>query len=188
MRWGWAACWLTWGESHFGIFRLWAYGLFLHGVVLLAATAVLWRRRPIWTGATVAAAVTLLLIAADAFLIEPHWLEVSHWRIASPKIHHPLRIVVVADLQADSFGAYERAVLRQALEERPDLILLAGDYLQAPPEKCAVLQRELHDFLQEIHFTAPRGVFAVGGNVDFPDWPDDLSRAGCHDGRRRPVV
>ena len=35
-------------EDHFGFFRLWAYGLFLHGVVLLVATTVLWRRSRPW--------------------------------------------------------------------------------------------------------------------------------------------
>lgn len=156
-------------ENHFGVFRLWAYGIFLHGVLLLLATAVVWRRRPIWAGAAILAAVAVLLIAADAFVIEPHWLEVTHWRIASRKIHHPLRIVVVADLQTDVLGDYERAVLRQALAEKPDLILLAGDYLQADMPQYEVLKRELHDFLQEIHFSAPLGVFAVWGNVDMPD-------------------
>ena len=58
-----------------------------------------------WPAGVLLAAVALLLVAADAFLIEPHWLEVSHWRIASPKIHHPMRIVVVADLQTDCFRA-----------------------------------------------------------------------------------
>ena len=156
-------------ENHFGFFRLWAYGVFLHGVVLLLATAVLWRRsRPLLAGGALMAAVALLLVAADAFLIEPHWLEVSHWQIASPKIHRPVRIVVVADLQTDRIGPYERAVLRQALAEKPDIILLAGDYIQAPSEQQPALRSELHDFLREIHFTAPRGVFAVQGNVDPP--------------------
>jgi len=119
-----------------------------------------------------AAAVALVLIAADALLIEPYWLEVSHWKIISPKLHRPLRIVVVADLQTDSLGAFERAVLRRALEEKPDLILLAGDYVQPPPKQYEILEQELHDFLQEIHFSAPRGVFAVQGNVDWPDWEE----------------
>ena len=160
------------GENHFGVFRLWAYGVFVHGVVLLLATAVLCRRRPIWAGAALVTAVAVLLIAADAFLIEPHWLEVTHWQFASPKVHRPLRIVVVADLQTDAVGDYERSVLRQVLNEKPDLILLAGDYLQMPLARYETCKRELHDFLQEIHFSAPLGVFAVMGNVDLLDWRD----------------
>jgi predicted MPP superfamily phosphohydrolase len=159
-------------ENHFGFLRLLTYGLFLHGAVLLVASAAVSRRQQIWAGVLLAGAVALLLIAADALLIEPYWLDVSHWRIASPKIHHPLRIVVVADLQTDSVGAFERSVLQQALAEKPDLILLAGDYIQASPEEYQTLQRQLHDLLQELHFAAPRGVFAVRGNVDGPDWEE----------------
>jgi uncharacterized protein len=157
--------------SHFAIFRLWSYGVFLHGVALLIATAVLWRRDRLWMacGAVLAAIVTLLA-GADAFLIEPHWLEVSHYQIASRKIRRPLRIVVVADLQTDNFGQYERDVLRQALAEKPDLILLAGDCFQATWLQEMSLRAELQRFFREVHFKAPLGVFAVRGNVD----PSDL--------------
>ena len=164
---------LSWRyENHFGFFRLWSYGIFLHDVVLLLATVWFWRRRRPWlAGGVLAAAVGLLLVAADAFLVEPHWLEVTHWRIVSPKIHRPMRIVVVADLQTDRIGPYERSVLRRVLAEKPDVILLAGDYLQESRKQELILRSELNDFLHAIHFTAPRGVFAVRGNVDRHDWP-----------------
>ncbi len=162
-------------ENDFGIFRLWAYGVFLHGVGLPAATAVLWRRRrPILAGAMVTGAMVLLLVAADAFLIEPHWLEVSHWQIASPKIHHPMRIVVVADLQTDDFWV---------LRTRRAAPGIGGKTRSPPPrrrlhpgppeEKYPLLKREINDFLREIHFTAPLGAFAIRGNIDDAfDWPD----------------
>ncbi len=154
-------------ESRFGMFRLWAYAIFLHGFLLLVGTAVAWRRiRPILAGAAAFGGIAVALVAADAFLIEPHWIEVSHRQIANSKIRHPVRIVVVADLQADRFGDYERSVLRQALAEKPDLILLAGDYLQAPWADQATLRADFHDFLRKIDFTAPLGVFAIQGNVD----------------------
>jgi len=158
-------------ENHFGIFRLWAYGVFLHGPVLLIGTSVLWwrtRRRLAMVALLACAAVGL--IAAYAFLIEPFWLEVSHVYIASPKIHRPMRIVVVADLQTDHFGDYERTVLRRVLEEKPDIILLAGDYLQIPWERKEKLRHEFNAFLHEINFGAPGGVFAVQGNVDESDY------------------
>jgi uncharacterized protein len=158
-------------ENHFGFFRFLAYAVFLHGPVLLAASAILWRRtRPVLAGGAAITVLAVLLVAADAFLIEPHWLEVSHWQFSSPKIQHPVRIVVVSDLQTDCVGPYERAVLRQALEEKPDILLLAGDYIQAPGMKRGILDRELRDLLAELSFAAPRGVFAIQGNVDPPYW------------------
>jgi predicted MPP superfamily phosphohydrolase len=76
-------------------------------------------------------------------------------------------------LQTDQFGDYERRVLRRVMAERPDLILLAGDYLQC---ECAAdqqrLSNQLRAFLKEIDFSAPLGVFAVRGNVEQPDWAE----------------
>jgi predicted MPP superfamily phosphohydrolase len=166
-------------EDHFGVFRLWAYGVFLHGMALSIGTAILWRQqRPRLARGAILATVALAVIAADAFLVEPHWLEVSYRQISSPKIHRPVRIVVVADLQTDRLGPYERDVLRRALAEKPDVILLAGDYLQVPWRQYEPLRRELHDFLREIHFAAPGGVFAVQGNVDPPGWRDIFAGLG----------
>lgn len=158
-------------ENHFGFFRFLAFAVFLHAPVLLAVSAIRWRRvRPVLAGGAAIAVLALLLVAADAFLVEPHWLEVSHWQFSSAKIQRPVRIVVVSDLQTDQIGSYEREVLCRALEEEPDLLLLAGDYIQAADLKRGVLDRDLGDLLAELQFTAPRGVFAVRGNVDPPYW------------------
>jgi uncharacterized protein len=167
-------------ETHFGVIRLWTYGLFLHGPVLLTGTAVLWRRRrPRLARGAVLAAAGLVAVAADALLVEPHWLEVSHWRIASPKVHRPLRIAVLSDLQTDCIGPYERRVLRQTLDEKPDVILWAGDYLQAPWEQQEAVRRELRDLLREMRFSAPAGMFAVKGNCDPPGWEEMFDGSGA---------
>ena len=159
------------GEDHFGVTRLWAWGLFLHGAVLSAGSAVLlWRLSKPAAAVSAATALILIGVAVDAFLIEPAWLEVSHYRIASEKLDRPLRIVVLADLQTDRIGRYEREAFRQALQQNPDLILLAGDYLQVPWDRWMKLRGELSKFLQHIDFSAPQGVFAVRGNVDPLDW------------------
>ncbi len=166
-------------ENRFGLIRLWTYAIFLHGPLLLAATAVLWRRAHPWLACgAVLAIVALTAVAADALLIEPHWLDVSHWRIASPKIHKPLRIVVLADMQTDSIGPYERSVLQQTLDEKPDIILWAGDYTQAPWERHMVLQRDLNDLLREMRLTAPLGAFAVQGDCEPSGWEEVFAGTG----------
>lgn len=110
------------------------------------------------------------MLAYYVFLIEPFWLEISYWQITSPKIDRTFRIVVLADLQTDCFRDYERGVLRRVMDEKPDLILLAGDYIQAPYEQYLAIRGEINAFLQEIRFYAPYGIFAVKGNVDAYDW------------------
>lgn len=151
----------------FDLVQLTADALFYHAVACLLGSALLLRKTAKKTALVSALAAVLIVGAAmDAFLFEPTWLEVSHYRFASPKLSRPARIVVLADFQTDECGPYERRVLEEALAQRPDLILLAGDYLQTTDENDDRVQREVNALLRELDFRAPDGVFAVEGNVD----------------------
>lgn len=154
----------------FGVIRMIAFAVFLHGVVWLLGSAWL-LRRPDWRVAIGLIVLGAIIVAtgADAFLIEPTWLDVSHVQLKTSKIARPVRIVVLADLQAVECGDYEKEVFRRVLEEKPDLILLAGDHVERPsiPEK---VRDDVNGYLRQIGFSAPLGVFAVQGNCDAPDW------------------
>ena len=160
------------GDRAFGSLRLLAYGWFGYLAAMLAAAAVS-LARPRRRAAVLFAALFLSveLIALDAFLIEPHWLDVRRVRLASSKIHQPITIAILADLQTDEIGAYERSVLDRVMAAKPDLILLAGDYIQEfDNDSRRRLHRELRAALKEIGFRAPLGAFAVRGNVDSDGW------------------
>lgn len=153
------------------VLLLLAYGLFVHGVIgLLAGAWILWPTRRAVAILAGSAAALLVAVGIDAFLVEPHWLEVSHWRFTSDKINRPTRIVVVADLQTAGFGQYERQVLRETLGQKPDLILLAGDYCGERGSRQTEMWQQANAFLHEIHFSAPLGVYAVRGNCDARGW------------------
>lgn len=111
------------------------------------------------------------ILAIDAWWIEPHWLDVSHAEVRSAKLDRRIRLVVLADLQTDQFGAYERRVLRRTLQEKPDLILFAGDYLQMEhQDQLERMRITYRDYLREIGFCAPLGIIAVVGNMDDMGW------------------
>ena len=163
------------GGSMFDFLRLLSYGLFLCGPLLLVVSAaVLFKPARRTAVACAAAALVIVSVAVDAFWIEPYWLEVTRHTVSSPKASRPLRIVLIADLQTDRIGPYERYVLRRAIEERPDVMLLAGDYLQEyDPIAWEGLRVELNNYLHEIDFDAPLGVYAVQGNTDNRGrWPE----------------
>ena len=161
------------GKERFAALRLAAWGIFLHGVVLsLGAAMMFWQSRRGWSLAAAIVAVSLVLIATDAFLIEPEWLEVSHVEIASPKLSRPCRIVVLADYQADCIGPYERRVVRSVVEAKPDIVLLAGDYLQAEPGQREEVRAELNAMLREANLAAHARVFAVQGDMEGAGWTD----------------
>lgn len=164
------AAWLQ--RDSFHLIRLYAFLFFLHlplllliGAGILSGTA---RRSALLLAV---AAVLLLGLAADAFLIEPRWIEVTRVRIESVKLDRPVRVAVVADLQTDRIGAYERRTLQRVMRERPDLVLLTGDYIQeSDPDLRAAQGAELRTLLLRIGFGAPLGVYAVRGNVERNDW------------------
>ena len=160
-------------QSLFMTFRLMAFGVFCHGPILAAGSAILLRRsKRRAAGGFAALAAVVAAVAVDAFLVEPTWLEVSHVRLSTPKVNRAVRIVVLADLQTDMFGSYEKKVLRRVLAEDPDLILLAGDYLHVGQPARRQLQTQYRRFLGEIGFSAPSGVFAVRGNTDPGGWTE----------------
>ncbi|MGC9395715.1 MAG: metallophosphoesterase [Anaerolineae bacterium] len=161
--------------DNFGKLQLLIWTVFLQLPLLLSGVVfLLWRRAPLVAWGTLVLVVLLVLIAIDAFLIEPHWLEISHITLTTPKVQQSLRIVVLADIQTDRPGAYEERVLRMAMAEQPDLVLLAGDYIQmgrrsrSDMEEC----QALNAIMDRVGVDAPLGVYAVQGNVDRPGvWP-----------------
>jgi len=159
------------GENLFGVARLLSYGIFLHGSLLLAVFGMLFRKTARKSAVLSAVlAVLLLAVAVDAFLIEPHWLETTHLQIRSSKVRRPYRIALVADIQTDAIGDYERRVIARLLEERPQLILLAGDYLQDHGPALEPLRREFRELLRPLGTATGSGTYAVQGNMDPADW------------------
>ena len=170
-----AAAW-AFGENGFALLRFWCYAAFLHGPLLAAGTAILRRERRIVAAAGWAAALALVIVAIDAFAIEPHWLDVTTYHIQSPKITHAIRIAVLADFQIDRVGDYERDVIRRVVAAKPDLILMPGDYLQiynprlVPADRRIAVEEGFRALLKESGFAAPLGVYAVRGNVEHDGW------------------
>lgn len=149
---------------------------FVHAPVVLAvASAISWKALRSDAIAMGAAALVLVAVGVFGFLIEPTRLEVTHHVIATSKLDRPLRIVNLADFQSDDFGDYEREVVRRAMAERPDLIVLTGDYVQVELDPAGyapqvALFREISAGL-----SAPLGVFAVEGDNDVAaTWDVDL--------------
>ena len=116
-------------------------------------------------------ALALGAVGVDAFVVEPRSLDVRRVTISSRKVTRRHRIVAMADLQFDDVGAHEKRALRAALDEKPDMVLLLGDYAQGD-ERNPELHAALREHLRAAGFSAPDGVYAVRGNVDDDAWKD----------------
>ena len=155
----------------FATLRFCAWGTFLHGFLLLTGGAFLLRRRPRWTLGLGGAALALAAVAVDAFLVEPTALELTHHRIHTDKLQAPLRIGVLADLQTDALGPYERRAIALLLEQEPDLIVLPGDYAHVLDDEGRRRQWDaIAAAFRDLGLAAPLGVFAVQGDVDAAGW------------------
>lgn len=104
-----------------------------------------------------AVAVLLAGIAADAFLIEPNWLQVNSYEIAA-RVTAPLKIAQLSDVHTSGYGRREQRTVELLEAERPDVIVITGDTLGSNGgdyEKCRRFYEKLH---------APLGVWFVRGN------------------------
>ncbi len=154
---------------HFGAIRLLAWMVFLYLPAFLIGAAVIFAgRESVVTCSGVALSLILGLIAVDAFLIEPHWLEVTHVTLPSPKVDRKVRVVVIADIQTDRPGAYERRALQTAMDQSPDLLLFAGDMIHLSHRSRSYEEEvaALNALIREVGLEAPLGIYAVRGNVD----------------------
>jgi predicted MPP superfamily phosphohydrolase len=128
------------------------------------------RRRWTWIRRAVRT-VTLSCLAAllYAAAVEPFWIETTRHTVTLP-VGAPLRIVLLSDLHVQARGRRERRVLEIVREQRPDVILVAGDDVATrggtplSPDEATAVRGVLSDL------RAPLGVFAVLGNWEHWRW------------------
>jgi predicted MPP superfamily phosphohydrolase len=119
----------------------------------------------------IVAAVLSVILALHAFVLEPASLQYGFHPVPAPpslRAAAPLRIAVIADLHAGSpwigTGKIDR-VVASANAVRPDLILLAGDYMVQGVVGGTPMAPEV--FIAHLKGLKARlGVYAVLGNHD----------------------
>jgi predicted MPP superfamily phosphohydrolase len=136
----------------------------LAAVLLLALT---WRRAGRLVRAAALMAVLLAPVGAYASLVEPERLTLERAELEldpGRAGERPLQIGVIADLQCEEVGDHEREAVDRLMEERPDVILLAGDYHQGAGHELGEELPALRSLMSRLD--APGGVFAVQGDVE----------------------
>jgi uncharacterized protein len=162
------------GESLFHTIALLAWGVFGIAPLTLAAIASVRRHHRPTRISAAAAAAGITAIGLHAFVVEPRWLEITHVEHVTPNVDREITIALVADLQTDAPGAYERRVLSEVAAAAPDLVLWAGDYLQIEdPTEYERATRALREIIVQAGLDPPLGMYAVQGNAETrPTWPE----------------
>lgn len=97
--------------------------------------------------------------------VEPFLIEEKVIKVFNPDIPKPfnnVRVMFITDIHHDWFFSISRVknLVRRINAQRPDLILLGGDYVEGSPNYI----RPCFDALKKLQ--APLGVFGVLGNHD----------------------
>jgi uncharacterized protein len=166
-------------QEAFEIVNLAAYGIFIGGPIILLIAVYTARRGKLMFSAGFYLFLALLVVAIgiDAFLVEPRLLENSYQTISSDKITKPIKIAVVSDLQTDHVNAYDENALKRVLAEKPDIILMPGDYVQCLTNDKQIAEViRFRDLLRRLDFGAPAGAYAVRGNAEPDGWPVEFEK------------
>jgi predicted MPP superfamily phosphohydrolase len=140
----------------------------------------IWRRnaRPAFGRFLMVLGVAMAGVYLWATLFAPYRLQVTHYVIESETLRgleRPLKVVVLADLQTEAVGDYERRVFAAIDAEQPDLLLVAGDLVQVSdvvklefgPAYEAV-RADVVALFQGLQHKPPLGIYMVDGDVDPP--------------------
>jgi predicted MPP superfamily phosphohydrolase len=100
-----------------------------------------------------------LLVAADAFWLEPKWLKIRHLRLGDHKPTH--RVVHITDVHYVGDRAYLAEVVRTINAQSPDFVCFTGDLL----EQALQLPEAL-----ELLAGVKSPLYGVPGNHDY--WSD----------------
>jgi predicted MPP superfamily phosphohydrolase len=119
-----------------------------------------WRRGRVRAAALVALCAAA---AADAFAVEPSWVEVTEHRIGDGPT--ALTVVHLSDLHVTSVGRRERRVLEAVRQARPDLVVITGDCVTDGAFDPAPLTEVLRGL---VALRPTLGVLGVPGNHE--DW------------------
>ena len=123
--------------------------------------------------------LTLTLLSFYGSLVEPFWLEHTRltWRVRG--LEAPLSLLLLSDLHLERPTRREAAVLEAVKQNKPDLIVLAGDLFNLSYVGDPQTLQAVRDFLAELQ--APAGVFFVRGTREIdPPRLVDAALEGLH--------
>ncbi len=131
-----------------------------------------WLDSRVGRGAVLTIGILELFCFLYAWQVEPYRLERSYVTVESAKLRagERLRIVHLSDLHIDGHQRLPSGLAEAVDRERPELVLLTGDYLNnSSPEAAQALQ----EFVARM--TPTLGLYAVTGNWDVRGWSNARS-------------
>ena len=103
-------------------------------------------RKPTFIKIIITLFLLFLLYSGASIWISSNYLVVHEYEVQSSKVSQELRIALLSDLHDHEFGEKNEKLITKVLEQDPDLVFMAGDFLNedsADSEIPCELIREL---------------------------------------------
>lgn len=132
--------------------------------------------------------VIICVIVVAEWMREIHTFQITHYDIQSPKLKNvkKRKMILLSDLHNCSYGKENEKLLRAIKDEKPDVILIAGDMIVGNPKASTKIGREFVSKLPEICDT-----YYANGNHEqrmkenekkygtiYQEYRDELKQAG----------
>jgi predicted MPP superfamily phosphohydrolase len=111
--------------------------------------------------------LSLSLVQVYAYVVEPLWVETSHFTLSFERLEAsapPVRVALLSDIHIERASYREASVVRAVNAFSPDLIILSGDYLNLSRLADPISAQQFREFAGQLH--APYGIYAVRGSVE----------------------
>ena len=103
-------------------------------------------RKPTFIKIIITLFLLFLFYSGASIWISSNYLVVHEYEVQSSKVSQELRIALLSDLHDHEFGEKNEKLITKVLEQDPDLVFMAGDFLNedsADSEIPCELIREL---------------------------------------------
>lgn len=148
---------------------VWAY--LAIALPIVAFLLLAWRttraRTTRFTRVLAAVALATVPVTLYASFVEPYRLvtERADVPIAEERaLSRPISVAVLADIQCVEVTEREHEAVRRAMEAKPDLVLLPGDFVQVGSHRVPEIAPAFRELLAPLE--APLGVYCVQGDTD----------------------
>jgi predicted MPP superfamily phosphohydrolase len=150
----------------------WAFSLF--SALILLLTALSWYRKKrlsLFNKAAILIVLAVMASFADAYWIEPNWLQTEQVVIHDSELADVLegiKVVQISDIHLQGgIGDRERDLIAQVNALKPDLLFITGDFFSDKQKwELATEVAALTEMIRS--FKTTTGIFGVLGNYDGP--------------------
>ncbi|PKN65539.1 MAG: hypothetical protein CVU54_18765 [Deltaproteobacteria bacterium HGW-Deltaproteobacteria-12] len=157
---------------------VWAFSII--SVLIILLIAISWYRKKrlsLFSKVAILIVLAVAAVFADAYWIEPNWLQTEQVVISDPElaqVMEGIRVVQISDIHLQGgIGYREKDLIAQVNALKPDLLFITGDFFS--DKQKWELDDEIKALTELIRsFKTTTGIYGVAGNYDRPLYKPEI--------------